>query len=101
MVHLKHDEKWNGKECYWKEMDEFSRGQMMLAMIFRSFNIFQFGMGMLLKTSIQTSAITWMKYVYFSCKSGRMGTNQWLVQVVQMKNDGTLDKDWINRDEKM
>lgn len=64
----------------------------MLAMMLRSFNIFQFGMGMLLK-DVKPKKCHNVKYVYFSCKSGRMGTNRRPVQVVQMKNDGTLDKD--------
>lgn len=74
-------------------MDEVGRGQTVLAMIFRSLNIFQFGMGMWLLKGCKPKKCHDLKYVYFSCESGRMETNRRLVQVVQMKNDGTLDKD--------
>lgn len=73
-------------------MDEVGRGQIVLAMIFRSLNTFQFGLGMLLK-DFKPKKCHNLKYVYVSCKNGRMGTNRRLLQVVRMKNDGTLDKD--------
>lgn len=54
-------------------MDEIGRGQIMLALIFRSLNIFQFGMGMLLK-EFKPKKCHNLKYVFYSCRSERMGT---------------------------
>ena len=48
LAHLNHV-KWNGEDCYWKEINELARNQIMVTIIFRSINIFQFVIGMLLK----------------------------------------------------
>ena len=103
LVHLNHNVKWNGEDCHCEEMDELVRGQIILAMIFRSTNIFQFGMGYYLKTLSQRMTKSEVSFQMFilSAKVKEWKPIEDDFKYSRWKNGDALDQDWVNRDEKV